>query len=92
MGVTVNRDGLGARIELHAGGRTQHRELRSSDGYLGSNDVRLHFGLGEAPRADSVHIVWPGGFSENVGPLPEGFLYVIKQGEGVVARLPFEER
>jgi len=91
MGVAVNRDGLGARIELRAGGRKQHRELRASDGYLGSNDVRLHFGLGEAPRADSVHIVWPGGSSENVGPLPEGFLYVIKQGEGEVARLPLEE-
>ena len=91
IGVAVNRDALGARIELHAGGRKQHRELRSSDGYLGSNDVRLHFGLGEAPRADSVHIVWPGEFSESLEPLPKGFIYVIKQGEGVVARLPFEE-
>ena len=85
----ANRDGMGARIELQAGGRTQHRELRFSDGYLGSNDARLHFGLGDAPRADSVRVSWPGGSSETVGPLAEGFVYVIKQGQGVVARLPF---
>ncbi len=89
VGVNANRDGVGARIELQAGGRTQHRELRFSDGYLGSNDARLHFGLGEAPRADSVRISWPEGSSETVGPLTEGFVYVIKQGQGVVARLPF---
>jgi hypothetical protein len=89
VGVNANRDGVGARIELQAGGRTQHRELRFSDGYLGSNDARLHFGLGEASQAQSVQIVWPGGSSEKVGPLPEGFLYVVKQGQGVVARLPF---
>jgi hypothetical protein len=89
VGVDVNRDGLGARIELQAGGRTQHRELRLSDGYLGSNDARLQFGLGEAPQADEVQIVWPGGSVERVGPLTKGYLYVIKEGLGVVARLPF---
>jgi len=89
VGVDANRDGVGARVELQAGGRAQYRELRLSDGYLGSNDARLHFGLGEAPQADAVQIVWPGGSAEKVGPLAEGFLYVIKQGQGVVARLPF---
>jgi hypothetical protein len=89
VGFDANRDGVGARIELQAGGRTQHRELRLSDGYLGSNDARLHFGLGEAPQADAVQIVWPAGSVEKVGPLAKGFLYIIKQGQGVVARLPF---
>lgn len=87
VGVDTNRDGVGARVELQAGGRAQHRELRFSDGYLGSNDARLHFGLGDATRADSVRILWPNGASVSLGPLAGGFLYVIKEGKGVVARL-----
>ncbi|MCH8965122.1 MAG: CRTAC1 family protein, partial [Planctomycetes bacterium] len=39
------RHALNARIELQAGGRTFHRELRPHVGYLGSNDPRIHVGL-----------------------------------------------
>ena len=69
---------------------TEHREIRFSDGYLGSNDPRLHFGLGEARRAETVSIRWSGGTAEKLGPIEAGLLHVVKQGRGVVARIPLD--
>ena len=42
-------------------GRTQTDELRSGGSYLSQNDMRLHFGLGSAARADSITVRWPSG-------------------------------
>jgi hypothetical protein len=35
-------------------------EVRSGGSYLSQNDLRLHFGLGAASRAD-IEITWPSG-------------------------------
>jgi hypothetical protein len=39
----------------------QTDELRSGGSYLSQNDMRLHFGLGGATRADSITVRWPSG-------------------------------
>ena len=36
-------------------------EVRSGGSYLSSNDKRLHFGLGAAPRVDWIEVRWPSG-------------------------------
>ena len=36
-------------------------ELRSGGSYYSQNDLRLHFGLDAAVRADLVEIAWPSG-------------------------------
>jgi len=61
-----NRDGIGARLTLSAGGRRLVREARSTYGYLGANDLRVLFGLGTAARADSLTIRWPSGVAQLV--------------------------
>ena len=61
VGRDSNRDGLGARVDVFAQGRTQRQWVRSGVGFQSSNDPRLHFGLGAAPSADRVHVVWPSG-------------------------------
>lgn len=60
-GMRSNRSGIGARVRLTAGGRTQYGEVRSGGSYLSQNDLRLHFGLGEARIVDRIEILWPGG-------------------------------
>ena len=59
-GTKSNRGGVGARVKLTAGGNTQFATVRAGEGYLSSNDSRLHFGLGRAGTAD-VEVVWPSG-------------------------------
>ena len=64
VGTSSNRDAIGARIEIEAGGRTQVGEVRSGGSYLSHNDMRVHFGLGPATRVDRVRIRWPDGKTE----------------------------
>ena len=54
------RDALGARVTVTAGGARQVRERQSGGSYLSGHDPRLHFGLGRATKAD-VTIRWPDG-------------------------------
>lgn len=54
------RDALGARVTVTAGGARQVRERQSGGSYLSSHDPRLHFGLGRATKAD-IAIRWPDG-------------------------------
>jgi hypothetical protein len=61
IGSTGNRDAVGSRVRVTAGGRTQTHLRVSSSGYLSQGDPRLHFGLGDATRIDRIEIRWPGG-------------------------------
>jgi enediyne biosynthesis protein E4 len=56
-----NRDGIGARVEVWAGGRDQIAERVASSGYLSQNDGRLHFGLGAVEKVDKIVVHWPSG-------------------------------
>ncbi len=50
-----------ARVEVTLNGRTQHRYATSVNSYLSSGDSRVHFGLGQAVKADRVQILWADG-------------------------------
>jgi len=60
-GTASNRDGYGAVVSVTAGGRTQVREVRATDGLYSSNDPRIHFGLGPVERVERVEVRWPSG-------------------------------
>jgi len=60
-GKKSNRDGIGARLELLAGGRKQIAERTAGSSYLSQDDGRIHFGLGAATKADKLTIHWPSG-------------------------------
>jgi hypothetical protein len=60
-GTGSNRDGIGARVEVWAGGREQVAERVASSGYLSQDDGRLHFGLGATTKVDKVVVHWPSG-------------------------------
>jgi hypothetical protein len=60
-GTKSNRDGIGARIEVSAGGKRWTAERVASSGYLSQDDDRVHFGLGAAESIDKIQIHWPSG-------------------------------
>jgi hypothetical protein len=60
-GKKSNRDGIGARLELLAGGRKQIAERVAGSSYLSQDDGRIHFGLGSTSKADKLTIHWPSG-------------------------------
>src|SRR5262245_37373169 len=65
-GSRSNRNAIGARVEITAGGKTQIHEIRSGGSYLSHNDMRLHFGLGSASRVERIRIRWPNGDVEEL--------------------------
>ena len=54
MGRKSNRDGIGAQVEVVAGGVRQQREKIAGSGYLSQDDGRVHFGLGSAAVSRQV--------------------------------------
>ncbi|UCG85427.1 MAG: VCBS repeat-containing protein [Gemmatimonadota bacterium] len=56
-----NRRGLGSKLILTAGGQRQYIYHMPYRGYQSSMHDRVHFGLGDAQRVDSLTVVWPDG-------------------------------
>ncbi|HEV2353855.1 MAG TPA: CRTAC1 family protein, partial [Puia sp.] len=61
IGTRSNRSAIGARIAVTAGGRRQIREVMSGSSYISQSDLRQHFGLGKAAKADQIEVRWPSG-------------------------------
>ena len=61
VGVASNRDGIGARITVVTGERSQIREVTAGSGNKSQNMLPVHFGLGKSDRIDSIEILWPSG-------------------------------
>ena len=60
-GTASNRDGIGARIKVAAGGAVQYSHVSFAAGYASSSAAPTHFGLGAAESAGLVEIRWPSG-------------------------------
>jgi hypothetical protein len=65
-GVRSNRDGIGARIEVTAGGVTQLREQAAGIHARAQNHMRVHFGLGTNTSIDNVTVNWPSGINQEI--------------------------
>lgn len=90
-GTKSNRSAIGARVTVQYGEKRQTQEVVSQSSFYSSSDRRLHFGLGQADKAD-VEIRWPNGSTERYPGLSAGYLIMIREGEGVIAREPFPVR
>jgi hypothetical protein len=81
VGTKSNRDAMGARIRLQAGGMTQMREISGGGSYLSQSDLRAHFGLGRATTVESVEVVWPSGGTQVFRDLAVDKFYIIEEGK-----------
>ena len=66
QGTKSNRDGIGARIKLVAGGKAQYNQVSFAAGYASSSAGPTHFGLGPNRSADLVEIRWPSGIVQQL--------------------------
>jgi hypothetical protein len=84
IGTRSNRSAIGARVKVTAAGRDQIDEVMSGSSYYSQNDLRLHFGLGTAEKADRVEVAWPSGLKESFDDVRANQLVVIQETKGVV--------
>jgi len=89
VGQKTNRSSIGAVARVTVGQRTLTGEVRSGSTFMSQSDLRLHFGLGVASRAETVEVQWPGGASEKIGALPAGHVITITEGRGVTGKTPY---
>ncbi len=80
---TSGRDAIGARVAVTTGAHRQIDEVRSGGFHISQGDFRVHFGLGQATKAD-INIRWPDGTTSAHPAVAAGQRVVIQQGKGIV--------
>ena len=88
VGTKSNRDGIGARVTLVAGGRRQIQEVRSGGSYLSQNDLRVHFGLGSATKVDLIEIRWLSGAVDKIESASVDRFLTVEEGRGIAREPP----
>ncbi len=68
QGTESNRDGIGTRLYLTAGGQTMMREISSGPTHGGGDYRAAFFGLG-SETSGTLTINWPNGIVQNLGSL-----------------------
>ncbi|MDA8527670.1 VCBS repeat-containing protein [Opitutaceae bacterium] len=69
-GEESNRFGIGAKVTVVAGGRSQIQELQPTRGYLSSGEPMMFFGLGEHDLIERVDVQWPSGRTQTLAEIP----------------------
>jgi hypothetical protein len=84
-GTQSNRDAIGARLRIEAGGLSQIRMVKSGSSYLSQSELPITFGLGKADKIERVVIQWPNGRSEEYKNLSAGREYSCIESKGITA-------
>ncbi|MBZ0269448.1 ASPIC/UnbV domain-containing protein, partial [bacterium] len=80
VGVKNSRDGVGAIVEMLLGSRYARA---ACDGHP------VHFGLGEAEKADALRIRWPNGIQQGVLEAAADATTPVEEKAGLVGSCPF---
>jgi hypothetical protein len=80
VGTKSNRDAMGARIRIQAGGLSQIREIAGGGSYLSQSDLRANFGLGKVATVETVEVKWPSGQRQTFRNVEADKFYLIEEG------------
>ncbi|MDR3622935.1 MAG: FG-GAP-like repeat-containing protein [Paludisphaera borealis] len=78
-GTRSNREGVGARVTIEAGGRRQTSQRMGGGSYQSACDPRLHFGISAADRVTSIEVRWPTGKTDRWTDLAADSAYLLKE-------------
>ena len=81
IGTRSNRDGIGTKVKLTAGGITQLAEVKSGSSYASGSDLRLLFGLAESEKVDSIEVMWQSGIKQKLEEISVNQTMIISESE-----------
>jgi enediyne biosynthesis protein E4 len=84
VGNKSNRDAMGARIRVVTGSIAQIREIAGGGSYLSQSDLRAHFGIGKATRAEHVEVRWPSGQTQSFHDIEADRFYLVEEGRSQI--------
>ncbi len=84
LGTKSNRDAMGARVRITAGGVSQIREISGGGSYISQSDLRANFGLGKTNRIDELEISWPSGVTQTFHNVEGDKFYLVEEGNDIL--------
>jgi hypothetical protein len=86
-----NSNGIGSKIYVYENGSVQYFEKMSTRGFQSSVTNRMHVGLGNATKVDSIKVVWLSGQETLLKDVPsDQQVKVIEKSASVSKKLPNE--
>lgn len=83
QGEGKNTFGLGAQVFLYSGNQVFYQEQAPMRGFQSCVDHRLHFGLGDLKRIDSLVVLWNGGKKTILTEVATNQLLTIRENEAI---------
>ena len=81
VGTRSNRDGIGAKVTIIAGGIPQVAETKSGSSYASGSDTRLLFGVGEQQHVETIAVTWPSGITQELAGVAVNQILTISEPE-----------
>ncbi|MFP6738282.1 MAG: CRTAC1 family protein [Planctomycetota bacterium] len=76
---SMNRRGIGSRLELYQGEAVQRRWLRGGGPFQSANSHRAHFGLGSGDSPVRLVVSWPDGELQDFGEVSPNTLHTARR-------------
>lgn len=87
-GVTSNRDGIGAHVQITTGGQKRWQIVKTGSSYLSQSELPVSFGVAGVAVVDEVRVTWPSGRVDVATKVPANQQIVIREGSGVAESTP----
>lgn len=84
VGTASNRDAVGARVEVSAGGMTQLKGVYAGSSFASMDSQRLTFGMASATSTNRIKVTWPSGLTEFFPNIAAGQAVTLVEGQGSV--------
>ena len=85
QGIVSNKNGIGARVEIHGAWGIQIREVRAGQSFSPMSSMAIHFGIGTATEIDQIIIKWPSGISTTLENPSINTMHNIPEAECLLA-------
>jgi hypothetical protein len=93
VGVSSNRDGIGAKIRLTFDNGTRSTAMvKTGSSYLSQSELPVTFGLGASANVSALEIVWPTGKAQAVSSPAAGEWITVQEDRGITRRVAFERK
>jgi hypothetical protein len=80
VGTKSNRDAVGTKVTVTAGGRRRSKQRLGGTSYCSASDPRLLFGLGTNVKIDELEVRWPSGQITTLKNVRSNQYLTIKEG------------